>query len=348
MESPKTRRVEYLVLVLIVGGCLGWIIFFHSVATTAELAQVIRMKKPPQQRTIMQPQVLPLLPASGKQPPEFTKVKQVKASPKARRQPTTRELLFKVSKHPGGKERVAAARSGRRGKRPLPPSGKKPSEFSRIKHVRAPVRARRQPTTRELLNKVRSLPGGEQKIQRLRQVRPNISTGSGKTNSPLAWLTNLNPFKAKEVYAQTDTWVLTPAKPRSGTMSFWGNMQIYGASIDLATAIDPDLGVRMEEHHIRALYNSRISNPFVMLHVKIPSTGFYLINFVTRNPVKAYIMHSVGDKVTTEESWDTRGNDSNGMFDHPAVLHLSAGQHYLYFVIDEGDTIFHSVTMRHI
>ena len=92
MEKPERRRIKYLALFLIGGGILGWILFDHSAATTAEPAQVIRMKKPPQQRTIKQVQVLPLLQASGKEPPEFTAVKQVNIPPKARPQPTTMEL----------------------------------------------------------------------------------------------------------------------------------------------------------------------------------------------------------------------------------------------------------------
>jgi len=351
MKSVTTRRFRYLVLVLVVGGFLGWILFHHTVASTAELAQVIKMKKPPQQRTIKQIQVLPLLPASGKESPEFTMVKQVKVPPQARPQPTTRELLNKISKRPGGKEKVAAARSGRVAKKILPASGKEPPEFARIKQVKAPSKVRLQPTTRELLNKVRLLPGGEQKIQRLKQVRPNISMGLDEKGSALSWLTNLNPFRPKEAHAETDSLTLTTQKlysytPFYGKIEFWGT--VYGYKNYKNYAIMHQYTTLKLSQSTAGLLRqmSRSLRPFVKLKVKIPSTGYYVVNFETFRGAQAYLMHRVGDTYTAEEKWDTRSDKPSLYVDHPALLHLSAGEHSLYFVLEQGTTWFYRATVK--
>ena len=350
MEKPERRRIKYLALFLIGGGILGWILFDHSAATTAEPAQVIRMKKPPQQRTIKQVQVLPLLQASGKEPPEFTAVKQVNIPPKARPQPTTMELLNKISKLPGGKEKVAAARSGNPAKNVLPPSGKEPPEFATVKEVKIPPRARPQQTTRELLNKVRQLPGGEQKIQRLKQVRPDIGMGPGETESFLSWLTNLNPFRPKEAHAETDSLTLTPEKlysntPFPGSIEFWGT--VYGhLQYQTLILMHQYFTLKLSTGNVLSPQMSRSLRPFVKLKVKIPSTGYYVINFETAGwGARAYLIHRAGDTYTAEESWDTR-SEVNLCVDHPALLNLAAGEHYLFFVLDQGSPWFYRVTVK--
>ncbi len=318
MKGSKKGRFKLFAVVLFVGGVLGLIVAQQALLSPTEEAQEKEKQRP--------------LLASDKKPPEIEKLEKEKAPPvKERKQPSVKELLEKVRKQPGGKEKIEKAKAGKPGKKTHRASDKKPPEIEKLEKEKAPpVKERKQPSVKELLEKVRKQPGGKEKIEAAKKSGAKIGTASDGRGSS-SWLDSFNLFKPKALYAQSSTSVTLTPRTAYVSTPFLCYMYIYGVMRGhLANYSSRETIIT---HRYSSLLGTTIDNPYICLAVNAPSTGWYLINFETFYGSQVSLKHYHRPLFETIQTWNQSGAE---YFDYPAVVYLSAGRHYFYWIVESG------------
>jgi len=327
MKDLRKLRFRFIIVVLVIGGFLGWMALQQT--SPVEAAQKVQKLKP----------ILNALPASAKGPPEMAKLKNVKAVPtKARTRPKRNALLQKVAKQKGGQEKVQKAKAKQRGKTVLRASSKEPPGMAKLKGMKvAPTKLRTRPARNVLFQKVFKQPGGKEKLQRARPKGLKLGAGSDTTGWSLSSLSSLNPFRAGVAHASDGTTLyLTPQYPYK-TSPFYGRLIIIG---ELGGYYNTYSGrARLYNWYLGSQIGTRVYKPCAYLAIRVPTSGWYMINFETYNGARATLKHYVsGSGYPTVQTWDERSH--TGWTDHPALLNLSAGYHYLYWVVEPGTSSY--------
>jgi len=322
MKDLWTWRFRFVVIALVVGGFLGWMALQQ--VGTAEAAQKVQKLKP----------ILHALPASAKVPPEMAKLKGMKAVPtKARTRPSRNALLQKVTKQKGGQEKVQKAKAKQRGKTVLRASSKEPLEMAKLKGTEAvPTKARTRPSRNALLQKVFKQPGGKEKLQRVRPKGLKLGAGSDTAGWSLPSLSSLNPFTAGVAHASDATTLyLTPKYPYKSS-PFTGFLFIMG---ELGGYYNTCSGRARLRNYSHPTLGTRIYKPLAYVRINAPSSGWYLFNFETYNGAKATLKHYViRSRYVAVQTWDEHSH--TGWTDHPALINLSAGCHYFYWIVESA------------
>ncbi len=320
-----TGRFRLVTVALIAGAFLGWIALQQIVTVTAHAAEKTTAFKP----------ALNQLKASVKAPPEIQALKDTKALPtKIRTRTTKNVLLNKVAKQKGGQEIVQSAQSGKQEKMVLRAATKEPPEMKQVRETEAlPTKARVRTTRNVLLDKVARQPGGQEKLRMAKPKGFKTGTAPGTSGFPLASFADLNPFKAGVAHAETGTEVvLTPQYP-SKTSPFGADLYILG-ELSGRFNTSPSYS-RLYNYTLGSTIGTNIYKPGAKLVLRIPSTGWYMINFETyRRGAKATLKHWTGVSTEQIQTWDERS--STGYIDHPALVNLSAGWHYFYWIVEPG------------
>jgi hypothetical protein len=205
---------------------------------------------------------------------------------------------------------------------PLPASARPPAEIAEMEARERQARAARDPgetPRRQLIDKLKALPGGAERIEAARRQGAPISATTGRLRSAIAFAM---PFRVREAWASTSDFsvTLTPTSKTStnplARLSSRGSNVFPGTDrIDLWPGT---IGLDRMQH--------RRDYPFVWFHVEVPARGWYIINFRgLQYQSSARLVHGG----TVVASWDYSGGSWE---DYPTVLLLSAGEHYFQFV----------------
>lgn len=274
------------------------------------------------------------LKGSVKAPPEIQALKDTKALPTRIRTRTTKNVLLnKVAKQKGGQEIVKSAQARKQGKMVMRAVTKEPPEMKQVKETEAlPTKARVRTTRNVLLDKVARQPGGQEKLRMALPKGLKNGKAPGTSWFSLAFLSELNPFKTGVAHAETDmAVVLTPNYP-SKTSPFTAYLYIQG---ELSGKFNYSSSyARLYNYNLGSTIGTNIYKPSARLQVNISSPGWYMINFETYNGAKATLKHWNGSTYAPIQTWDERS--STGYTDHPALVNLSAGWHYFYWVVEPG------------
>lgn len=255
-----------------------------------------------------------VLPAAASPPPDVAEMERRAAEkipdPPAKGQSRGRVLPVAAAPPPD------AAEAGQTGKREIPPPpGKAKSE--------------------ELLEKVRSRPGGAERVDAAKQskVPARIQRRSGETSSLI--LEKLSNFVIKQAEAG-ETFTLDLMPQVSGTNGQhrglysslpYGYATAYGAVVSPAYPSNSMIYLPASNF---SQFGHQVSNPLISSTVNIPADGWYIIN------INAYIgggnvniHHYEGNSYVLLESMPGQ----SGWADYPTLQYLTAGYHYFYFVL---------------
>lgn len=211
-------------------------------------------------------------------------------------------------------------------------------ELQQINQSGGEAPSHRRRGVRELLDTIRSMPGGPALIDRARMSGARISQETQPRQDYLSWL---DWFYPSEAYAQNDppnifSVTLSPAQPKVGPhyLTFqYVNIQ-NNASVVLHT------------HSKNVVIPKSIS----WLWVQVPTTGWYIVNVEAKGECQlnpAFLRHRdpekkgtgpfAGLKMWTDppvQAW----NNPHGQESHPALVQLEAGNHEFAFYA--GDRCF--------
>lgn len=278
------------------------------------------------------PELKPL-PAAVRPPPELGAEGHEKPTAPPRRRASVDELLRVVGGQPGGRETLEMARAGRPGQ-PLPAVAAGPQE---LREVRSAPPVPRRPNVDQLLDIVRRQPGGVRKVDAARGR--DRSQGSDDRNSSrlLAWLSRVNPFRVEAASAATGFSIGLNYKNGWSSSSPYAWAKFFGESgISSHDPPSPWLrGYAMSSGW--GSFGHSIRNPLVSIHLRAPSSGWYVINVVNYGePGFTAQMRHRGDgsypilaEFQGPRAWGT-------WLDHPTLVYLSSGNHYFYYVVTSG------------
>jgi hypothetical protein len=192
----------------------------------------------------------------------------------------------------------------------FPPSSPSP-EAQRLKsRILADKASRQKPTPQILLEKIRTGPGGPEKIAEA------IARGarlSGPSGPPV-----VAPFSI----------TLTPESPESpyvsgfygiGAVTPWCNTQ------DLSLAYWTSVGGTVTE------------KPSLSFYFDVPADGWYILN-VEASGARASWKNYDTSTVTTVETLNYP--DRYGTYSYPTLVELSAGSHHFYWVVESESWVY--------
>lgn len=275
---------------------------------------------------------LPELPAAANPPAEIQEME----AQAARQDPGERidraRILELLEEREPGSTRLDTPR--RRQAKPLPGAAR-PPEIAR--QAEGPQERRPQvPTRKEILDEIRSRPGGPELLEQARRRGAKISAAPG---GPGEWLALLNPFRVREAHAHTDySLVLTPINPRQS--SPYASLYVYGA-----TAYGSGNSTRWQLRNWSITKNgftTEASGPQAFLLVDIPTSGWYVLNFRGyHSGSKAVLVHEPAPG--TVETWDyVRGSTYRNF---PTIVYLAQGWHSLSFILTAGSLRLTAVSL---
>jgi hypothetical protein len=336
MKASKKWLVLFLPAILIAGIAAGWALMPHTSANPfdAPLAMAAKDEDKP-------------LPASDEVPDDIAKLEKDKdkdPKDKDRKRPSKRELLDKVAKQAGGKEKIDKAKGKKAGDM-LEASDRVPDAIEQLekdKEKNPKDKDRKRPSKKELLDRVAKQPGGKEKIEKAEKHGTETGMGRDQAGLSFAWLSSLNPFKAEAAKAQgAFALTLTPEVPvtSGGAINFYGELsgsaQAYPNRVKLSYHYD------WTGDGARGLL---IVKPTISVSVRVPTTGWYLLNFEFIYGQDAHLAHFSGKGMRSVQTWNQYGE--TGWSDHPVVLYLAAGWHYFYFVQDRSsNNYFYAFTI---
>jgi len=186
----------------------------------------------------------------------------------------------------------------------------------------------------ELLNIIRTLPGGREAIESAKKRGARISFLKPKNeNSLLSWL---NPFDVSPAFAQGQFAVgLTQHNSMVGP---------HHLSFDR---------VSLRKDSSVALYSN--SNSRAYLWIQVPTTGWYIVAFEAESnyKVQALLKHNDPDKnwMTNEaappvQTWTYQQSQQAMARTYPALVELEAGFHEFRFSLAQGSVTFLAVSVQ--
>jgi len=226
-------------------------------------------------------------------------------------------------------------------------STKAPADFQELeKGKKAPAKTeqRKPPTMKALMDKVSKQPGGKEKIKRATKKGKTSGMGSEMTGILLSGLSELNPFKLKVAHAASSLYLYPnyPYKKLSDT--FYGWLYIHGAL--RGRFYTSSYYVKLWPSH-SSTWGYDVRKPYVYLTVRVPYSGWYMINFETYYGAKATLKTRQSGSYPTVGTYDTRYT-SGSYKDHPALLNLAAGTHYFVWILDQGYPYIFRVSVKKV
>jgi hypothetical protein len=276
-------------------------------------------------------------PAAAQPPPEVAEAERERPPQAPSRQPTLQELLDQVARQTGGKDKVDRARTGKRVKlRPAVRTA--PPEAMAIEGARPPRDPGRRSSLNELLDQVRKQPGGAAKVDAaLRHGRPNPQrTGT------MAWSLGLTADPVPlSVTSQAFSLGLNASN----------NFRVSSSNYATFNGTRGSLPTHLWSYSKNSnwgTFGHKVEKPVAFLKVTVPRDDYYLVNVrATDAMAQLRIYDPVTRTYPIDTSWDRRG-DQGWFFDYPAVVELSAGTHYIYWVLLTGDAYVLSISVKEI
>lgn len=224
----------------------------------------------------------------------------------------------------------------RRGNRPLSGAAQAPREARAAQQERDRPDRAGVPTRENLLREIRGMPGGPELLEEARRGGANISSNASR---PDEWLAGLNPFRVREARAQSNySVVLSPQNPVQ--QSPYAALTAYGAFASGTASNIPRWTLRNYRVNKNGLV-TRIDGPQAFVHVNIPTTGWYVLNYRGFGGSAAQLVHEPNPGIVN--SWNYAGQGT--WHNYPAILHLSAGWHHLSFIVTGGHLMLTSVSI---
>ena len=218
-----------------------------------------------------------------------------------------------------------------------------PADVKELEKGKAPPKeAKRElPTMKTLMDKVSKQPGGKEKIKRATIKGKTSGKGSEMTGILLSGLSELNPFKVEVAHAQSflTIYCYSPYKKLSDT--FWGYFILYGVKRGYGSnsssleRLVPGI----------ATFGADIRRPALDLKVRVPSSGWYVINVETIYGAKGTLKTYQSGSFVTLQNFDSLSTPETWK-DHPALLNLSAGYHQFYWILEQGAPYIYRVTVQ--
>ena len=226
-------------------------------------------------------------------------------------------------------EAQARVEQAQKERRPLQAAPTPPPQQREIEEARQKVRPesageQKAPTRDELLQKLRELPGGAERLEQARKrgapvpaAPPSASALLDAVLEVLAWL---NPFHVATANAQTPAFsvALTPANSATQHAA----VHYHGASV---YAGNPN------GRYLFANLGSMASGiAHAQFYVTIPATGWYIVNFTGYGGAsKATLSRWTGSTWADVTTWDF--STRYEYLAYPVLLELSAGTHHFIF-----------------
>jgi hypothetical protein len=219
-----------------------------------------------------------------------------------------------------------------RGGNPLPAAAQTPAELRAAEERERPAQAAPMPaapTRAELLEQIRHLPGGAERLQEATRrgapipTRPGTQRG-GTPDRIREVLASLNPFQVAHAWAQSKFSVTVTAKQQESATPY-ARLRFYGAntfySDNSAFELVPG-GITLG-----GLTHTR-TTPYAQLHVCLPASGWYIISFrAFHGSGRAQLYHTRTDRVVA--TWDYSGRW--GWESFPALVEVTQGCHVFVF-----------------
>jgi hypothetical protein len=196
--------------------------------------------------------------------------------------------------------------------------------------IEAPQQGPRQRPTREsLLEKIRNMPGGKEMLEEARKRGARIGMGPVESESALSYL---NPFRVKEAEAQGSFSLTLDPSNNWSSSSPYGNLTFYGAMVysSIFTSSTPSMRLYPTASGWATTFGIQVVNPLARLYVYVDTDGWYIVNFEAKGTsgTSVSMKHYSGGTYSTVASWTYSGTTQSC----PALLELSAGYHYFYWI----------------
>jgi hypothetical protein len=262
----------------------------------------------------------PRLPAAASPPPELERLQE--AQTRAEQAQKERRALPTV---------------------PTPPDVQREMEEVRQRAAPQGAGAQRAPSREELLQRLRDLPGGADRLEQARKRGAPIpgAPGDGDTGSPptaslldralevLAWL---NPFHIESAHAQSPSFSVSLTTPNfsSSSPSAWA----FFAGVDVWANAPNSRWVSYTGGSTTA-----IERPYAYFSVNVPTAGWYIVNFSGWGSNSKASLHHYGGGSGWQPvtGWDYSNRYEN--LAYPALLELAPGQHYFIFKPTQGGVL---------
>jgi len=274
-------------------------------------------------------------PAASQVPPDVVAAEPPGTARQPSRTSTLSELLEQIRRQPGGAAKVDRAKGGRvEGSRPA--AAAPPPEVAEQARSRPPRNPGPPSGIEELLDQVRRQAGGAAKVE---AALRHAARGRGRSGT-MAW-------SADELLGSEGDAVVQGYSLNLSPSNNW-----YVSSGNRATFN----GVRVDSYRLSnyskstnwGTFGHRVENPVVLLVVTVPRTDYYVVNFMATDALAELRRYDPATRsYPVEGSWDRRGAQG-WFFDYPALIPLSQGTHYLYWVLRSGDASVVGVSVRQL
>lgn len=302
-------------------------------------------------------QALEVFEAAQQAPPEHAELeratREAPAAP-AQARPGVDELVGQIARQRGGKERLEQARKGGRPEHAFAASQRPPPDAAELERQKPPAPPRSmRPTRQELEQAISRQEGGRGKLDRARQggrpdQPPPRTSATQRVAEWFAWL----PEVIASAHAAGELSVtLTPKVNTSGA-----HAELYGkatAGTDVLSvsaymrSVQTSSGSPSNSHVTGYPYlmnwdadtRSRGERPFLGLTVRVPLDGYYIINARAHGPAGVQLRRYQSATYPVVQTYD-----ASGTADRPALVYLTRGYHYFYWV-SPSHLIFYSASV---
>lgn len=304
--------------------------------------------------------------AAQQPPPEHVEMerhrKEAPEAPRAAR-PSVQELVEQIARQRGGKERLEQARKGGRPEHAIAASQRPPPDAAELEKQKPPAPPRSmRPTRQELEQVISRQDGGRGKLDRARQggrpdQPPPRTSATQRVAEWFAWL----PEVIASAHATTDTTYTSTPSPLSVTVTPTVGTNGAHAGLTARTAGTPSLYASVflrntymhsgsptsaMVHAFPFQFNwdgntqSASVRPFLSLTVGVPRDGYYIISTRASGPAGIQLRRYAGTRAYPV----VQTFDAAGTADRPALVYLTKGYHYFYWV-SPGYLIFYSASV---
>jgi hypothetical protein len=285
--------------------------------------------------------VLEVFEASTQAPPEVAEMeraaKEAPAAP-AKARPSVDELVELIGRQRGGKEELERARKGGKPSHALAASERPPPEVAEQEKQKPPAPPRSaRPNRQELEQAIASQPGGREKLERARKGgRPDQAPPRASlADRAAAWLAWLPPLISPAHAAGELSVTLTPkvnsagshaglnASASSARGTLWAFANFYGA---IASGYFPS-SAKIHGSNVSTSWGSKSEAPFLQLRLNVPQDGYYIVNTRAYGGSGVQLRRYHAGSFSIVQTFDAQGTT-----DRPALVYLTQGAHYFYWV----------------
>jgi hypothetical protein len=189
---------------------------------------------------------------------------------------------------------------------------------------------RQRPTRESLLEKIRQMPGGKEMLEEAKKRGARL--GMAKPVEPGTSLAWMNPFRVKVAEAQSSfSLTLDPSnKWYSSSTGGYAYIYFYGVLVDANTYNGTVVRLYPTSSTWASNFGIQVVKPLAYLNVRVDTDGWYILNFEAKGTSGSSVSmkHYEGGAYSTVASWTYSGASQSC----PALLELSAGWHYFYWI----------------